>query len=180
MIYVFLAEGFEEVEAVTPIDFLRRCSLDVKLLGVGTKNVCGSHGISIICDSVADEAVFNDKLEMIILPGGMPGTVNLEKSPIVQKAIDYCSDNSIYIAAICAAPSILGHHGLLNGYEAICFPGIEKELTGATISKKCAVADRKIITGKSAGAAIEFSLLLIEKLISKERAEKLKESLKCE
>lgn len=180
MIYVFLADGFEEVEAITPIDFLRRCELEVVTVGIGSQIIKGAHGISILTDIIAEEIVLDDSLEMIVLPGGMPGTLNLEKNIFVQKAIDYCVNNNIFIGAICAAPSILGHKGILAGYEATCFPGFESQLTGALLSKKTTIADRKIITGKSAGVARDFSLLLVEKLISKERAEKLRESLKCE
>jgi 4-methyl-5(b-hydroxyethyl)-thiazole monophosphate biosynthesis len=179
MIYVFLAEGFEEVEALTPVDLLRRCELEVKTVGIKSQIIRGSHGIPVVCDIEENEIVLDDKLQMIVLPGGMPGTLNLEKSPKVQEAIDYCVKNNIYIGAICAAPSILGHKGLLNGKEAICFPGFEAQLTGAKISNDVVCKDDKIITAKGAGVAIEFSLKLVETLISKQRADKLKGSLQC-
>ena len=135
MIYVFLADGFEEVEALTPVDLLRRSGKDVKLVGVAAKRVTGSHGINVECDITAGEIVLGGDLEMIVLPGGMPGTLNLEKSEVVQTAVDFCYDRNIPIGAICAAPSILGHKGLLQGREAIAYPGFEGQLTGAQISR---------------------------------------------
>lgn len=180
MIYVFLADGFEEIEALAPVDLLRRCELDVKTVGVGREIIKGSHGISVLTDIIAEQAIFDSSLEMIVLPGGMPGTLNLEKSSVVQKAIDYCIKNDIYIGAICAAPSILGHKGLLSGYKATCFMGFENQLLGAEISNESVVVDRKIITAKSAGFAIDFSLKLAELLTSKERAKLLRDSILCE
>lgn len=179
MIYVFLADGFEEVEALTPVDLLRRSELEVKTVGIKSQIVRGSHGIPVICDIEENEIILDDKLQMIVLPGGMPGTLNLEKSQKVQEAIDFCVNNNIYIGAICAAPSILGHKGLLKDKEAICFPGFEPQLTGAKISTEFVYRDDKIITAKGAGVAIEFSLNLVETLISKERADLLKGSLQC-
>jgi len=179
MIYVFLGNGFEEIEAVTQVDMLRRCKLDVKTVGIGSQIIRGSHGIPIVADIEQNEIVLDDKLQMIILPGGMPGTLNLENSKKVQEAIDYCTKNDIYIAAICAAPSILGHKGLLKGKVATCFPGFENELIEAKLSDNLVCIDGKIITGKSAGASIKFSLKLVEILISKERANLLEESIQC-
>ena len=126
MIYLFLAPGFEEVEALTPADYLRRCELDLKLVGVGGKNITGSHGITVTCDITAEEAA-EHLPEMIILPGGMPGTRNLEQSETVTKMITDCYQAGKTIAAICAAPSILGHMGLLNGRRAVCFPGYGRD-----------------------------------------------------
>ena len=131
MIYIFLANGFEETEAVTPIDILRRCGKEVVAVGVGGSAVTSSHGITIIADAEDKLISLDEKLEGIILPGGMPGTLNLEKSETVQKAIDYCIANNLYIGAICAAPSILGHKGILKGRNAVCFAGFgEKEGLG--------------------------------------------------
>ncbi len=120
MIYVFLANGFEEVEAFTPVDYLRRCEeLDVKTVGVGGKMIQSSHKITTIADiSVFD--IEKEKIEMIVLPGGMPGTINLEKSPQVIDIVNYCIENNIPVAAICAAPSILGHLGHLKGKSYLC------------------------------------------------------------
>lgn len=177
MIACFLANGFEEIEALTPVDCLRRCELNVVTVGVGSCLIKGSHGITVMTDT--DDGMFipDETLEMIILPGGMPGTLNLEASKCVQSTIDYCVEHNIPIAAICAAPSILGHKGILDGKNAVCYPGFESELHGATISKATCVTDGNIITACGMGAALEFSYAIIEKLISKERADLLKAAI---
>ncbi|MBR1724298.1 MAG: DJ-1/PfpI family protein, partial [Ruminococcus sp.] len=125
MVYVFLANGFEELEALSPIDVLRRSGVETVTVGVGGKEITAAHGVRFVTDITADEIKLDDKLEMIVLPGGMPGTNNLEASAQVQSAIDYCAENDRYFAAICAAPKILGAKGLLRGRKAICFPGFE-------------------------------------------------------
>ncbi len=177
MIYVFLANGFEECEALCPIDILRRAGFDVKTVGIGSKTVKGSHNIPVVCDITADEAVF-EKLEAVILPGGMPGTVNLEKDKTVQSMIDYANSNGILIGAICAAPSILGHKGILKGKKATCFDGFEKDLYGAHVQNAEVVTDGNIITAKGAGVAFQFGFKLLEYLKDKETAEKLKTAMK--
>ncbi len=180
MIYAFLANGFEETEAIVPIDLLRRCEKNVVTVGIGGQIIKGSHGIPVFTDIEDREAVFDDNLEMIILPGGMPGTINLEKSDIVQKAIDYCAENNIPIAAICAAPSILGHKGLLDGRKACCYTGYDTQLGNAIFDADAKVCiDGNYITARGAGVAVEFGLCLVEKLISKERSETLKAALLC-
>lgn len=160
MIYVFLAEGFEEVEALTPVDVLRRAGRTVQTVGVTGSTVKGAHGIPVLADIEAKDIVLDEALEMIVLPGGMPGTLNLEKSDAVQKAIAYCAQNDRYIAAICAAPSILGHLGLLNGKHAVCYPGFEDALTGAEVLTRPTVTDGRFITGRGPGAAMDFALAL--------------------
>lgn len=166
MIYVFLANGFEETEAVAPIDLLRRSGKDVVTVGVGDNIVTSSHGITVVADTVAQEAPLTDDLEMIVLPGGMPGTLNLEASPYVQAAIDFCTANNKYIGAICAAPSILGHKGLLRGRKAVCYQGFEAQLEGAEIVDTSVAEDGIFITARGAGAAIDFGLKLVEKIVS--------------
>ena len=163
MVYVFLAKGFEELEALAPVDVLRRAGIEVKTVGVTGKRVSGSHGISINCDITVDDACF-DGLDGIILPGGMPGTVNLEQNNRVIEFIDYAAENGKIIGAICAAPSILGHKGLLQGKNAVCYTGFEKELVGAHILDRPAVRDGNIITGWGAGGAMDFALLYLEAL----------------
>lgn len=178
MIYVFLSDGFEEIEALAPVDILRRGGCDVKTVGVGGKTVCGSHKIPVVCDITAQEAV-TDGLEGIILPGGMPGTLNLEKSGVVQRFIDFATENGLYIGAICAAPSILGHKGLLRGKKATCFPGFEKELDGAEFLDTPVVTDGKTTTACGAGAAFDFGFRLLSELTGdKEGADALKKSMK--
>ena len=177
MIYVFLATGFEEVEALTPVDLLRRAGHEVRLVGVGGKTIAGAHGIGVVCDLTENEIKLDGALEMIVLPGGMPGTLNLEKSAAVQAAVDHCNANGIFIGAICAAPSILGHKGLLDGREAIAYPGFEEQLTGARISTHSVAQDGFIITAQGAGAAVAFGLKLVEALDGKARAEQLAASI---
>ncbi len=173
MIYVFLATGFEEIEALTPVDMLRRAGHAVTTVGVGGKTVVGSHGIPVVAD-IADSEYCDENPTLVLLPGGIPGTPNLENSPIVMGALDRAVETSAYIAAICAAPTILGHRGLLRGREAICYPGMEGELEGAVISDKRVVQSGRIITGAGMGVAMEFSLKLIEILSGKSEAERLR------
>lgn len=177
MIYVFLAEGFEEVEALATVDVLRRAGLEVKTVGVTGAVVNGSHSISVSCDVTADSIVPDESLEAVVLPGGMPGTLNLEKDKTVNDFIDYAYSNGKFVCAICAAPSILGKKGLLTGKEAICFPGFEEYLYGATLSEKSVCADGKIITAKACGVALKFGKVIAEQFIGTEKADALWESL---
>ncbi len=177
MIYVFLADGFEECEALVPIDILRRAQIPVKTVGVGSKNITGSHGITVGCDLAEDEAV-TDSLNGIILPGGMPGTLNLEKSEVVQSFIDYSAKNNLLIGAICAAPSILGHKGLLDGKKATCFTGFEKDLIGAVVHNEPVICDGNIITAFGAGAAFPFGFALLEALTDATTTEDFKKQMR--
>ena len=177
MIYVFLAPGFEEIEALAVVDVLRRAELEVLTVGVGEDFVIGSHQIPVAADIHEKYLVLDEKVEAIVLPGGMPGTLNLEKSANVQKAINWAVENNKLICAICAAPSILGHKGLLDGKNATCFPGFEEELFGATISKDFVVKDGNIITAKGMGSAIEFGLQIAEVLTNPLEVKKIRASL---
>lgn len=179
MIYVFLADGFEEIEAVAPIDILKRAGADVITVGIDKNDITAAHGVKFITDTTDDKIQLSDELELIVLPGGMPGADNLENCPQVQKAIDYCAANDKYIAAICAAPKIIGHKGLLDGKTATCFPGFEKDLHGAKLSSELTVADGKFVTAKGAGAAIKFGLKLVEKLYGEAKAQQLEASMQC-
>ena len=180
MIYVFLAEGFEEVEAVTPIDLLRRAELPVVTVGVTGKVVTGSHGIPITADITVDKVDMNADVQMLVLPGGLPGTLNLEQSGSVKTCIQKAMAQEVYIAAICATPSILGHMGLLEGRRATCFMGFEDELAGAQATGEAVVEDGRFITARGAGVALPFGLKLVEVLCGSVRAMALKESLLCE
>lgn len=179
MVYVFLADGFEETEAIAPIDILRRAGLDVKTVGIGSCIIRGSHSIPIVTDFDDMQIKIDDSVDMIVLPGGMPGTLNLEKNKTVQAAIDYCAQNDRFIGAICAAPSILGHKGLLKSKKATCFPGFENELTGAEVCGDSVVIDGKIITAKGAGVAVEFGLALVKALVGEAKYKKLHDSMQC-
>lgn len=176
MIYVFLADGFEEIEAITTIDILRRAELDVRIAGVGGRVIRGAHGIAVHADADA-EALDTQGLQMIVLPGGMPGTLHLERAQSVSRMIDYAAENNVWIAAICAAPSILGHKGLLNGRRAVCYPGFEEQLAGAEVTGNLVETDGRTITANGPGAAVEFALELVARLVSRERAQKLRASL---
>ncbi len=176
MVYMFLAEGFEEVEALCPLDLIRRAGVKIVTVGVGTKVVRGSHGIEVIADITTAEAekmIEKDPPEMVILPGGLPGTTNLQADRVVNLFIEDAEKRGAYLAAICAAPLILGELGLLDGKEAICYPGFEKHLKGAKISAEKVAVDGRYITGKGMGVALEFGLALVEALVSEEKADEL-------
>ncbi len=176
MVYLFLAEGFEEIEALCPLDLLRRAGVSVMTVGVGEKVVRGSHGIEVIADITTFEAeklLEKNPADMVILPGGMPGSLNLQKDAVVNKFIEHAVKNDAYLAAICAAPMILGELGLLNGRVAICYPGFEDKLLGAKISAQKVAVDGRFITGKGMGVSLAFGLKLVEVLVSKEKADEL-------
>ena len=177
MIYIFLANGFEETEAVTPIDILRRCGKEVITVGIGDNIIKSSHGVAVVTDTEDKLISPDENLEGIILPGGMPGTLNLEASEVVQMSIDYCIANNLYIGAICAAPSILGHKGILKGRKAVCFTGFESQLEGADVSDEPVVRDGNIITSRGAGTAVDFGLKLAEVLASEEQSRKVGEAI---
>jgi len=179
MIYVFLADGFEEIEALAVVDILRRADLTVQTVGIGGKDVRGAHGIVVKAD--IDETIpLESDFDAIVLPGGMPGTRNLENSSVVQAAIKMALGNNALIAAICAAPSILGHLGLLSGKRAVCYPGFEEALIGAEITDDLTAIDGRFITGKGPGAAIPFALEMVKVLVSEEKAKSLKEAMQCQ
>ncbi len=179
MIYCFLADGFEEVEALAAVDMIRRAGLTLETVGVGKNLINGAHSIKVECDRAEKEMVLDDSLEAVILPGGMPGTLNLEKNATVQSAIDFAASEGKLLCAICAAPSILGHKGLLKGKNAIAYPGFEKELEGALISEKYVVRDGNIITAKGAGVAVDFGLEIVAALAGDEKAEEIRRSIQC-
>lgn len=171
MIYMFLANGFEEVEALLPLDLMRRAGLEVKTVGVGGMDITGSHGITVKADMI-DSDLSDNSPECVILPGGMPGTKNLDASPVVHRALDCALENNSLICAICAAPMILGKRGILRGKKATCFPGFEEYLEGATVGGR-AVRDGQVITGVGMGAALEFGIEIVAALCGREAADKL-------
>ena len=171
MIYMFLANGFEEIEALLPLDLMRRAGLEVKTVGVGGLDITGSHGITVKADML-DSDFSDNSPECVILPGGMPGTKNLDASPVVHKALDLALEKNSLICAICAAPMILGKRGILKGKNATCFPGFEEYLEGANVGGR-AVRDGQVITGVGMGAALEFGIEIVAALKSREDADKL-------
>jgi 4-methyl-5(b-hydroxyethyl)-thiazole monophosphate biosynthesis len=178
MVYMFLAGGFEEIEALCPLDLLRRAGVEVTTVGIGGDMIRGAHGITVQAD--IPEGLYADAApEMVILPGGMPGSKNLDESRIVDSAIKSAVRNNAYVAAICAAPFILGKRGLLANKEAICYPGFEKELTGAHISTQKVVRDGKFITAAGMGVAVDFGLALVEVMKDAQTAADLRKAIQC-
>jgi 4-methyl-5(b-hydroxyethyl)-thiazole monophosphate biosynthesis len=168
MIAVLLADGFEEIEALTPVDMLRRAGYDVKTVGITGKIVCGSHKIPVICDTVPDEIEL-DKVSLAVFPGGMPGALNLDSADFTDKIISAVIKNGGRLAAICAAPLILGRRGLLKNKRAVCYPGFESELSGAEIVDLPVVTDGNITTAKDMTASLAFANELVS-LIKGEEA----------
>ncbi|MBO7217871.1 MAG: DJ-1/PfpI family protein [Clostridia bacterium] len=178
MIYVFLADGFEEIEALATVDVLRRAEIETVTVGVGTKTPVGTHNIKVEADITEEEATA-ENITGVVLPGGLPGAWNLLASKRVEELTRYCFENGKLVTAICAAPSVLGDWGMLNGKKATCYPGFEDRLSGAEVCPDAAVSDGFVITGKGAGAALEFAFKIVEKLCSKEKAESIKEAMQC-
>lgn len=176
-IAIFFAEGYEEIEALTVVDMCRRAGIEIDMVSVtDAEYVTGAHGISVHMDKKLKDYEFYD-VDMIVLPGGWPGTPNLEKAPKLMCNVDVFAKCGKYVAAICAAPSILGHLGLLEGKTACCYPGFEEELTGATITYNPCEVDGNIITARGMGCAIEFSKEIIRVLTGDEKAEEIVEKI---
>lgn len=177
MVAVFLANGFEEIEALTTVDILRRAGLTVTTVGVDTATPTGAHNMTIVAD-IRESDLSLASVDAVVLPGGMPGTLNLEKSDVVQAAIERAVALDQPIAAICAAPSILGHKGYLVGKKATCYPGFETELEGAVLCDGV-VTDGSITTACGAGVAVEFALELVRLLVSEDEAESIRRGIQC-
>ena len=175
---MFLADGFEEVEALCPLDILRRAGLEVTTVGIGGKDaIRGAHGIIVHAD-IPDVMYRDSNPDMLILPGGMPGSKNLDESRIVDSALRAASRKGAYLAAICAAPMVLGKRGYLEGKRAVCFPGFEEYLTGATVDgENTVVRDGNVITAKGMGAAFGFGLELVKALKDDGTAESIAASV---
>ena len=171
MIYMFLANGFEEIEALLPLDLMRRAGLEVKTVGVGGIDITGSHGITVKADML-DTDLSDSAPECVILPGGMPGTKNLDASAVVHKALDDALASEALICAICAAPMVLGKRGILSGKNATCFPGFEEYLEGANVGGRV-VRDGRVITAIGMGAALEFGIEIVAALLGRDAADKL-------
>ena len=169
MVYLFLANGFEEIEALTPVDVLRRVGVEVKTVSIneGTKKVMGAHGIEVSADLTLDEYK-EDCAEMIILPGGSDGTKNLENHPKIKEIILSAVERDLYVAAICAAPTILAKMGLLKGLKATCYPSLTNVLmeNGVKYKNEKVVCDKRFITSMGAGTSGEFAFKLVEKLLT--------------
>lgn len=178
MVYVCLAQGFELVEAMTPVDYLRRAKQAVKTVAVGTADnmVTSSCGVAVAADMMESEVNLDD-CELLVLPGGMPGTLHLEASSVIQSALEVCTAKQIPVGAICAAPSILGHKGMLDGKPATCYPGFENELGTARHTGASVEIAGNVITGRGAGTANQFAFALVEVLCGRKAAEQVRESV---
>ncbi len=161
MLYLLLADGFEETEAIAPLDILRRAEIPVKTVAVTENPVCGAHGIPVTADLTLEEADIS-AAEGVILPGGMPGTLNLQKSPKVIALLEAVNQKKGLIGAICAAPMIPGSLGMLDGRNAVCFPGFEDQMESANILDANVVTDGHFITARGAGAALEFGGAMVD------------------
>lgn len=178
MIYMFLADGFEETEAIVPWDILLRGGNKVKTVGVTGECVTGAHGAVIKSDISIDEVEY-EKAEMFILPGGMPGTTNLDECDKVKELISKAYEDGKFVGAICAAPMVLGKLGILKGKKATCFPGFEEYLEGAEVVREHAVKDGNVITAIGAGGAMEFGFTLLG-CFDKEKADEVRKSMQYE
>ncbi|MGQ8338018.1 DJ-1 family glyoxalase III [Sunxiuqinia sp. A32] len=175
-----LAAGFEEIEAITIIDVLRRAKFDVTTISMTEDlKVVGSHQIPVIADNIFTEVDYSD-MDMLVLPGGMPGAKNLdEHEGLKAQIIDFNKEKKL-LGAICAAPLVFGHLNLLEGKDAVCYPGFEKELTGAKLSFQPTMVSENIITGRGVGAALKFALQIVEILADKEKADQLGKAMLVE
>ena len=179
MVYVFLADGFEEIEALTPVDLLRRAGVEVKTVSIypDRKNVTGARAIEVKADITID-GVDTGMADIIVLPGGMPGTVNLLECRELMDMVDEQNGQKKRIAAICAAPArILGSKGLLKGKKATCYPGLENMMDGATPVIKTVVTDENITTSRGLGTALDFACELITLLCGKEKSDEIRASV---
>jgi len=178
MVYLFLANGFEDIEALAPLDILRRGGVDIKTVGVCGDVITSSRGVPMKTD-ISENEVNLSEIECIILPGGIPGTPNLKASKVVNDAIDYAAKNKKLICAICAAPSILFEKDLLKNKKATCYPGFEAEHKG-TYTGEGVTKDENFITGKGAGACLKFGFEILKALKGSEVSDKVYESMMCE
>jgi 4-methyl-5(b-hydroxyethyl)-thiazole monophosphate biosynthesis len=176
-VLIHLANGFEEIEAITPMDVLRRAGCEVVTVSVtGKHEVIGAHGITVLADKLFTESDY-DHADMILLPGGQPGSDNLNSHEGLRKQILNFSQQGKLLAAICAAPLVLGSTGVLKGKKATCYPGVESKLAGATITGNAVEVDGHVITGRGPGLAMSFSMTLVEILVGKSKVEELKRTM---
>ena len=177
-VYAFLANGLEEVECLAACDVLKRAGVEVELVSVNEeKDVVGSHNVHIVCDSsISEKQDFSDG-DVLFLPGGMPGTVNLMNCERLTEALREQNSNNKRIAAICAAPSVLGRLGFLEGRKATCYPGFENQLIGAEYTRQGVVTDGNITTARGLGYALDLGIELTALLVSEDKAKEVKASI---
>lgn len=173
MVYILLGTGFEEIEALAPCDILRRGGVDVALVGVNGREITGSHGITVRADCTVEELDRN-AMEMIVLPGGMGGVHSMLESSLALDAVSWAWKTDKWVAAICAAPTILAKLGISDGKRCVCYPGLEGEMGKANMVHASTVRDGRLLTGRGPGAALDFGLLLLETLKDPETARQVK------
>ena len=174
MIYLFFATGTEEIEALATVDIIRRAGLPLTIVSINDDyEVIGAHGISVVADALLKETDFSDA-DLLVLPGGLPGATNFDSCPELCTTVVMHAEEGKPVAAICAAPLVLGHLGLLEGRRATCYPGFEGELSGATCTGALVEVDGQFITGKGPAAAFEFAYTIVELLQDKETADALR------
>ncbi len=179
-VFAFMADGFEEVEALAVIDLLKRAKVDTVMVSImDTLTVTGAHKIQVIADKLYSEIDYKEA-DLLFLPGGGTGTKNLKAhKELADALLDFAADDTKRIAAICAAPSVLGLLNILNSKKAVCYPGFEEQLLGAKVVTDGVVTDGRITTAKGMGVSIELGLELIKLLIDKETADTIKEQIQC-
>ena len=177
MVNILLADGFEESEALVPADLLRRAGVEVALVGVDGGQVAGAHGITVAADKTLKE-LDREQVELLMLPGGLGGVEAIRKSAAAMELIQYCVSQGRWVAAICAAPTVLAQLGITDGKQAVCYPGMEDQMGAAQVQKGSpVVADGRVITGEAAGAAFDFGLKLVEALRGAECARQVKNAV---
>lgn len=177
MVYVFLATGFEDIEALAPVDILRRAGIEVQTVSISADRMVESaHGVGIQADIVLAEAQL-DAAELMVLPGGLPGSTNLDACQPLTSALLRHYEAGRPVAAICAAPLVLGHLGILQGLRATCYPGVEGELKGATYTAQSVERDGRVVTGNGPAAAMAFGYALVELLLGDGAADGLRQGM---
>lgn len=176
MVYMLLGTGFEETEAIAPVDLLRRAGIEVQTVGLNGAIVYGSHGIGVQTDIQPQEMQLQE-MDMLVLPGGLGGVASIRACQAAMDALRYARDNDCYIAAICAGPTVLADIGITDGKTITCYPGCEESCAKANFSASAAVIDGKLITGTSAGCAVEFGLALIEALKGKVASDTIRKQI---
>ena len=176
MVYMLLGTGFEETEAIAPLDLLRRAGVAVTTVGLNGKTIYGGHGIGVVADIEISELDLSD-LEMVILPGGLGGVASIRGCQAAMDAIRYAHENGKYTAAICAGPTVLADLGIPDEKNATCYPGCEGQMGSANVLEAAAVTDDKLITGASAGCAVHFGLALITALKGQEEADRVAQQI---
>lgn len=176
-VYVFLADGFEDIEGLTVVDLMRRAGIEAVTVSIkDSREVATSHGVHLLTDAVFKETDFSDA-DMLVLPGGMRGTLHLGEYRLLTDLLTRFYEKGKRVAAICAAPSVLGKLGILKGRRATCYPGFEEQLTGAEVCKDPVVVDGNVTTSRGMGTAIDFGLCLIAQLLGEEKAQEIADSI---